>query len=251
VWEPDTAHGYHALTFGWLLNALVSRATGESIGAHVRDLIAGPVGLGFFLGLPASEIDRVSALEPGAPPSPTFLDDIHDPELKALVLRRVTAAMDPSSLMSRALSTGGVLPTPDATVWSTLPIYSAEIPAANGITNARSLARMYSACLGTADGVRLITEETLNAACEQRSAGRDQVLLGESRFGSGFMLHSASSPFLGDQSFGHFGHFGAGGAVAFADREHRTALGYVPNRLSSDPTGDPGGNASWTRCGPV
>ena len=55
-WEPGTMYAYHALTFGFLVAELVRRITGCSIGAFVRDEIAGPIGVDFYIGF-GPEID--------------------------------------------------------------------------------------------------------------------------------------------------------------------------------------------------
>ncbi len=40
LWEPGTAHGYHAVTFGWLVGEVVRRITGQSLGAFFAKDIA-------------------------------------------------------------------------------------------------------------------------------------------------------------------------------------------------------------------
>ena len=107
---------------------------------------------------------------------------------------------------------------------------SAEQPAANGVTNARALARMYAACIGEVDGIRLLSEETVAAAAREQCSGVDEVVMGYSRFGTGYQLPQPAVPMLGPTSFGHAG---AGGALGFADRENRIGFGYVANLLSA------------------
>ncbi|TKA04626.1 serine hydrolase domain-containing protein [Actinacidiphila oryziradicis] len=212
LWAPGTAFGYHALTYGWLLDEVVRRATGRTIQDLFAAEIAGPLGLDFFIGLPRREEHRVAALI-GEPPE-----------------------QDPSSLLTRAMTANGVFRTPDAATWNDPRIRRASIPAANGITNARSLARLYAALVVEPGRPPLLSGKTLIAAISERSAGRDLVTGLDSRFGTGFMLPTAGTPMLSGSSFGHEG---VGGALGFADLDQRVGFGYVQNSLRSDPTGGP------------
>ena len=139
LWEPGTAHGYHALTFGWLLGELVARATGRSLGTEFAERIAAPLGLDFWIGLPADAgVDPAPLLD--GIPDPAALDAIEDPQVKAFVVQVVSAITDPTSLLARVLSTNGALPTPHAGTWNDPRALRMEQPAANGVTDARSLA---------------------------------------------------------------------------------------------------------------
>jgi CubicO group peptidase (beta-lactamase class C family) len=236
LWEPGTAHGYHALTYGWLAGSLIRKVTGKRLGEVFADEVAGPLGLDFHIGLPADQVGRVASLVDVPPPDPSALDAVDDPDLKATLIAVGAAALDPQSPFSRALSTNGALPTPDAATWNDPRVYRAEIPAANGITNARSLARLYAATVGEVDGVRLLSADTVDKARAEQAAGADRTLLAKTRFGTGFQLPRTDLPLLSPDSFGHIG---VGGAVGFADTRHRVAFGYVQNQLLSVPTGDP------------
>lgn len=235
MWEPGTAHGYHALTFGWLVGELVRRVSGRTLGAVFAAEVSGPLGLDFWIGLPPGLAASVAPLIDGVP-DPNALDSITDPEVKDQVLRVVTALSDPSSLFARVLSTNGALPTPHALTWNDAAVYAAEQPAANGITNARSLARMYAACIGEVEGARILSEKALDRARAEQVRGPDTVLMNESRFGVGFQLSTAGAPLLGDASFGHAG---AGGALGFGDVTSRVGFGYVQNQLSASLVGEP------------
>src|SRR2546425_1257649 len=61
-WEPGTAHGYHAITFGWLVGEVVRRITGDSIGAFFAREVAKPLSLDFWIGLPEEEEGRVATM---------------------------------------------------------------------------------------------------------------------------------------------------------------------------------------------
>ncbi|HEY0933176.1 MAG TPA: serine hydrolase domain-containing protein [Trebonia sp.] len=236
VWEPGTAHGYHALTYGWLAGALIAKVTGTRLGEVFQAEIAKPLGLDFHIGLPPEDLPRVAPLVNMPPPDPAALAAITDPAQLDLLMRLGAAMADPGSVFSRTLSTNGALPTPDAVTWNDPRVYQAEMPAANGISNGRSLARLYAATVTEVDGIRLLSAETVAAARAEQVNGPDRTLLSPSRFGTGFQLPTPLSPQLSPDSFGHQG---AGGALGFADPRHQVGFGYVQNQLGGGPGGDP------------
>jgi CubicO group peptidase (beta-lactamase class C family) len=242
IWRPGTAFGYHALTFGWLAAEIVQRATGQPLTQLVQDELASPLGVDFFIGTPTSEDYRVASLVDGtttaAPGMPDIrlVQQIGDLDLRSELLQAMRLGVEPTSLLGRAMSANGVLATPDATAWNDPRIRCAVLPAANGITSARSVARIYAACVSHVDGVRLLSEQTVRDATRQISGGEDRVTGFTGRFGTGFMLQTAGTPMLSGDSFGHEG---IGGAFGFADPISRTAFGYTPNRLASGLTTDP------------
>ncbi|MFB8755847.1 serine hydrolase domain-containing protein [Streptomyces nigra] len=225
VWEPGTGHGYHALTYGWLLDGLVRRVTGRWVGEWLAEEVAGPLGLDLWLGLPeevagrAGRTGRVDGPEPAG-------------ALRARPKRSVTAAYeDPHSLTRRAFA--AISPFPDQND----PAYrAAALPATNGVATADGLARFYAALIGEVDGVRLLDPAAVELARAEESSGPDRVLVVNTRFGLGYMLHGTASPLLGP---GSFGHPGRGGALGFADPETRIAFGYVTNGFRKTVTADP------------
>ncbi|WP_307847495.1 serine hydrolase domain-containing protein [Streptomyces sp. F63] len=227
AWEPGTAHGYHAMTYGWLLAELVRRVGGRSIGRWIAEEIAAPLGLELWLGLPAGQQDRVGRIaEVRAPERPAAAG------LRVRPKRSVTDAYDdPGSLTRRAFA--AVAPLPDEND----PAYrAAELPASGGIATARALSRFYAALIGpVADGHRLFVPATLAQARTEESAGPDRVLVVDTRFGLGYMLHGPACPLL---SRGSFGHPGRGGSLAFADPEAGIGFGYVTNGLQKSVTAD-------------
>src|SRR4051812_43939337 len=229
-WEPGTAHGYHALTYGWLVGEVVKRVDGRSIGRYFADEVAKPLELDFFIGLPEAEEPRVSRLETvqvGGVPAELDVSSLPE-EIRKLI----EAARDPEGLMQRALTVS----RPDALDYNSREVHAAEIPAANGITSARSLARMYAATVGDVDGVRLLAPSTVADAVAERSNGPDKVLMVPTRFGSGFFIPSMFSPLLGPASFGHSG---AGGSLGMADIDRQIGFGYVMNKMQQNLSGDP------------
>ncbi|MET7615907.1 serine hydrolase domain-containing protein [Streptomyces sp. NPDC005408] len=228
AWDPGTDHGYHAQTYSWLLAELVRRVTGRTIGRWVAEEIARPLGLDFWIGLPQDEAHRVGRIGPVEEPAAA-----DGGGLKLRPKRAVSEAYsDPDSLTRRAF--GAIDPMPDEND----PAYrAAELPASNGISTARALARFYAATIGEVDGgPRLFAPATLTLARTEESAGPDRVLVVPTRLGLGFMLHGPACPLLGP---GSFGHPGRGGSLGFADPESGIALGYVTNGLRKGVTADP------------
>jgi len=224
LWEPGTAHGYHALTYGWLAGELVRRVDGRRLGRFFADEVAEPLGLDFWIGLPDSEEHRVARLR-AAPP----------PEGEELALMMKIAG--PGTNGGRALTMDGALAIATAEMpFNTRAVHATEMPAANGITNARSVARMYAATVSEVDGVRLIDDETVDVVRAERVHGDDLSLVLPTRFGYGFMLRAEYLPLLAD---GSFGHYGAGGSLGFADPESGVGFGYVMNQMGGGIAGDP------------
>lgn len=236
-WEPGTAHGYHALTYGWLVGEVVRRVAGVSIGEFVATELAGPLGLDLWIGLPDAQHGRVSPLI--APRRDEAALDMNalDPAILPLLGELAEAYLNPDSVTNRALSINGAFAlTGKDLAWNSPAVWSSQIPAANGITNARSLAKLYAACVSEVDGVRILSDETIAAATAEQSNGSDRTLVVPTRFGLGFFLSSSFSPLMGE---GSFGHAGAGGSLGFAHPEHRVGFGYVMNKMSAGLSNDP------------
>jgi CubicO group peptidase (beta-lactamase class C family) len=233
IWEPGTSHGYHAITYGWLVGELVRRVSGVSLGTFFAKEVAEPLGLEFWIGLPESQVDRVVPLIPMGPPAGVHFGEPGAPQPGMIEMLQMLMGAD--SLIARALTApgGGMI---DQDVWNTPEIWALEFPAANGITNAPSLAKMYAATVGEVDGVRLLTEATVQRAIHPQTSGADAVLVFEIPFGLGFMR---DAPFAKFGSPTAFGHYGAGGSVGFADHEQEIGFGYVMNKMELGISGDP------------
>jgi len=218
-WEPGTDHGYHALTFGWLVGEVVRRIRGRSLGTVVREEIAAPLGAEFEIGF-GPELDaRVAPLIQGP---------IHPPEgdVGLDMMKEVTE--NPDGLFAKAFTNPPVLggASPNDRAWR-----AAEIPAANGHTNAHSLARIYAALAndGTVDGVTLLSRDAIARARKERVYGKDRVLSLPTRLGLGFFLPTREEPLGPNPDV--FGHGGAGGSYGMADPENRMSFGYVMNLM--------------------
>ena len=114
----------------------------------------------------------------------------------------------------------------------------AEIPAAGGVGNARSVARIHSAvaCGGSLDGVRLLSEAGVRRILEEQTNGEDRVLAMPIRFGMGFGLIGPEFPLSPSQRAFFWG--GWGGSIAVIDLEARMSVAYVMNRMAPDMLGD-------------
>ncbi|MEQ4715204.1 serine hydrolase domain-containing protein [Nonomuraea sp. B19D2] len=221
-WEPGTEHGYHGLTYGWLVGEVVRRASGRSIGTFLAEEIAAPLGLDLWIGLPKTEQHRVSRII-APPPDWEAMAGI---ELNALPepMREVMAAFaDPASLTRRSIAV--VTPPLDH---NRPEEQAAEMPATNGICTARALARFYAALIGEVDGHRILTAETLAAATVEQVSGIDRILRVPVRIGTGFGLPTPDAFWYSPTAFGFPGR---GGSLGFADPATGLAFGYVMNRV--------------------
>ena len=241
IWAPGTEHGYHAVTYGWLVGEVIRRITGRSVGAFVAEELSGPLGLELWVGLPDEQQARVAPLTnhgPGEQPAPGSDSDaagVADTDLASMIEQ----FLGPDSLLLKAL--GGV---PGLLIQEGMfnrpEVRAAELPAANGVSNARSLAKLYAATVGPVDdrpGVGpLLTESQIAAATSAQTSGPDKVLFFETSFGLGFMRSSPFSPYGAAESFGHSG---AGGSMAFADPVNGIGFAYVMNRMLQNLAGDP------------
>jgi CubicO group peptidase (beta-lactamase class C family) len=230
-WKPGETHGYHAVTFGWLVGELVRRIDGRSLGSYFRDEIAKPLGADFHIGLPDAQHARVG--EMSAIPAP--LPDGEGMSLAALI------AGDPESLAARAFTNPPtMLLGPNHAEWR-----RAEIPGANGHASAAGVAAVYAAlaCGGSLDGVKLLSPAGIERCRAEQSRGPDRVLQIDTRVALGFMLGQDAPLARFGPNDGAFGHPGAGGSVGFADPSARVGFGYVMNRMGPHILLDPRADA--------
>jgi len=232
VWEPGTAHGYHATTYGWLVGEVVRRVSGKSLGAFFRDEIAAPLELDFWIGLPDEEQHRVAPLI-------QLGNESHEGPADPALAELLAQFMGPDTLLGKALGApSGVFGAAEGG-FNNPAIRAAEIPAANGVTNAASLARFYAGLTGTVEGgpdAPLLGADQVAKASERQTTGPDKCLMFETTFGLGFFTSSPFAPYGGERAFGHTG---MGGSVGFADPEHGIGFGYVMNKMAMSLNGDP------------
>ena len=230
-WEPGTASGYHALTQGYLVGEVVRRITGKSLGTVFREEIAEPLGADFHIGLPAEHDSRVADLIP--PPTGGGISDGEQTELQANMSRN--PGIDVSETRTRA--------------WR-----GAEIPAAGGTGNARSVAEIH--CIlangGVAKGKRFMSEAGCRKALELQVEGTDLILAVPARFGMGFGLSGGAVP-LPNPNCIYWG--GYGGSVIIIDMDARTTQSYVMNKMAATTQGDVRGfslvMAMWAALGAI
>ncbi|UTP38200.1 beta-lactamase family protein [Phenylobacterium sp. LH3H17] len=211
-WPPGSGSGYHAISVGILSAELFRRIEGRSLKRFIADELEGRLGIDLSLGLPGDREDRVAEMI--AP-----------------------AAMESSSIASATPAQHAALGNPslDPLLPNTAAWRAAELPSANGFTNARSLARLYASVLVSSPN-RLLGETALQAATRTQVEGVDLVMGTPARWGAGFLLNSDGLYGPGPNSFGHSGW---GGSFAFADPDRAIAISYTMNAMTEALQGDP------------
>ena len=216
-WTPDdvdsrggfSRHGYGARTFGFLLEEIVRRVTGETLRNYWERVFRIPLGLDLWFGMPADQAENAATvLAPKTPPTPS-------PFSKAFA--------DPSTLTRRALSEPGGMLTPS--VMNTQEMRTASIPSFGAITTADSLARFFALLAGPSP---LFTEETQSLMQTTLTRGLDRTLLDQTSFSAGFMTNTFGFYGPGIRSFGHPG---AGGSLAFADPDCGIGFAFVTSAM--------------------
>ena len=216
-WEPGTQSGYHALNQGHLVGEVIRRITGKKLGEFYRDEVAGPLGLDFHIGLAESEFGRVSNVIP-PPPLPVDMTQL-----------------DPNSVIVKTF-TG---PAPSADTSWTPEWRRADIGAANGHGNARSLAWSQSAIShdGVVQGRRLLSSKTIDRIFDVQADGVDQVLMVPVVFGVGYALPNQTVPHLPtDRRVCFWG--GWGGSSVVNDLDLNLTVVYVMNNMLEGLVGD-------------
>ncbi len=217
-WPRGTASGYHAFNQGHLVGEVVRRVTGQSLGRYFADELAGPLGADFHIGLAAEHDHRVANIVP-PPPLPFDL-----------------ANLDPESVMYKTF-TG---PAADPTVAWTPEWRRAEIGAANGHGNARSVARIQAVVSngGEIDGVRLLSPPTIARIFEEQSNGPDLAIGIPLRFGIGYGLpESVTMPSLPQGRVCYWG--GWGGSLIVNDADRQLTIAYMMNKMAAGIIGGP------------
>ena len=212
-WAPGSAPGYHAMTQGYLVGEVVRRITGRSLGTVFRQEIAEPLGADFHIGLAAADDARVADLVPPPAMAPTDLSQL-SPLLLNVMGNPVT-----SPLVTRTRAWRG-----------------AEIPAAGGHGNARSVASIHVLLAngGVANGKRLLSEAGCRKALEPQIEGMDLVLGMPARYGLGFGL----PPMIPLPGAGSLFWGGYGGSLIIIDMDARATYAFVMNKMGLTTIGD-------------
>jgi len=217
-WTPGSQSGYHAITQGYLIGELVKRIAGRSLGTYFRDEIAGPLNADFHIGVDPSDFPRIADL------------------IEAVETAPILEA-DPESIPGRVF--GGLDSTPESTAsagWR-----QAEIPAANGHGNARSVVRAQTPLAngGKAFGVELLSAAGCARALEPQTDGQDLVLGLPIRFAMGYALPTDAVPVGPNPNTLWWG--GAGGSTITVDTDAHLCFSYVMNQMDNYIVGDPRG----------
>jgi CubicO group peptidase (beta-lactamase class C family) len=220
LWPPGTAHGYHARTFGFLLDELIRRITGKTLSEYWQQNFARPLELDFWIGLPEKENSRLAtiyAAKSGKAPEPAqFYRDLVTPGTLA---RKTFTSPYGLNVISK-------MNDPD--------IRAQQNVSFGGIGSAFALAKFYSMLAngGELNGQTFFSQKTIEWMTATLSDGVDRVFQIPTAFSAGFMKDSrdAARRIFG-ASATSFGHPGAGGSHAFADPENKIAFAYVMNQM--------------------
>ncbi len=224
-WQPGTRSGYHTTTFGYLLGEVIRRVTGKTIGTFFREEVAKPLKADFYIGLPKDQDHRVADLI----------------QKKSLIYRLLNGTLMKWLGRNTILVKSVANPIIEAEHTTSREWRAAEIPAANGHGNARSVARIGSllACGGKVDGVQLLSEKMVEKAIEEQITNKDLCLLSKKRWGLGFGLPidgKINNYEVPNSRVFFWG--GYGGSLLLMDLDARMSFSYVMNNMKFSISGD-------------
>lgn len=222
AWEPGTATGYHAVTYGWIAGGIIQHASGRHIQDVVEKEIARPLGVSgeMYIGIPDGVEERLASLKTADPP----------------------AADSPMAQVPKDHDFFKAMPPNMGWNFNDMEVRKACVPSANGHFTANALARMYGALAngGAIDGVRLVSPERIALMSAIQVDSPDRVLMMPMRKSIGYFnggkmmgMHGATGP-----RETAFGHPGAGGSIAFADPEAGLSVGITINKMLSTLTAE-------------
>jgi CubicO group peptidase (beta-lactamase class C family) len=214
-WEPGTVSGYHAVTQGYLVGEVIRRVTGETVGTFLREQVAGPLDADFHIGLDENDFARVSNVIPPPPMSEEAIAAASEVAIRVFGNPRLEAEPAWTEEWRRA-----------------------EIPAANGHGNARSVAAIQAVMAngGEAGGKRFLSAAGVDRVLEEQADGLDLVLGMPIRFGMGYGLPSPTVPISPSQKACFWG--GWGGSVVLVDMDQRMTFAYMMNKMGAGVVGD-------------
>jgi CubicO group peptidase (beta-lactamase class C family) len=227
AWVPGTRHGYHGVTFGWLVGELVRRISGQSLGTFFEAEVAGPLGVHCSIGTPADLLGSVA----------TVIDFPVKPGRESAL-----RAIDPESKSGRAVLAGahgslfadGQGRPRFADFMNTPDVLAAEIGALGATASARAVARTYAAL---AEGEELVSRASVERFRTEQVCGHDAVMGVPTRWAVGYSLEPPAlvpgAPPMHGPNDGAFGHMGAGGQIGFADPSAGVGVGFVRNHLEN------------------
>jgi CubicO group peptidase (beta-lactamase class C family) len=231
VHEPGAGHGYHALTYGWLIGGFIEAVTGKPLQRVLQEELVDPLELdGMFIGMPHNELyRRAKLISRDGIMTPLETSDGRFDAVRQWIERGLAKIGIELDEFRSALALNGTFD------WNAEATVQAIIPAANGQFTARSLARMYAMIAngGVLDGVRLLSQERVRDMAVIQSRKRDKVVFLPMHWRMGY--HRAFS--LG-ASAAAFGHYGFGGSGAFCDPSRGLAVALTLNSGVGSPMGD-------------
>lgn len=211
LWEPGTASGYHAITFGVLIAEVLRRVTGKTLKQFVAEEIAGPLNADFQIGLADKDISRTSNAIAHKDTPPT------------------QAMPEPGSIPFKTLANPVFRPN----FVNTEQIRKADLGSFNGFANARAMNRIYSAIAlgGGVDGVQLLSQKTIDLIFQEQSDGIDLVMGQPVSFGIGYALGGRGA--LSFMPAGRIGLWGGwGGSLFLFDVDRKLTITYAMNQMS-------------------
>jgi len=220
LWEPDSTHAYHALTFGHLVSKFIHCVSGLTANEYLQKHVTSLLGTEMYIGTPSKVLPRVATL-------------ISDGNFKSLNPQIGTDGY----WSEKAMTFGGALPA-DPTEergFNDERTLGAELAGANGVTNANGLAKIYSAAVTETNGIRLVSDEGIRACCQPAAIGENRWHEPGpyATWGMGFMLPTAGFDFPGGSSGIGFGHNGLGGQAGWGSLETRVGFGYTTTYLKN------------------
>ena len=210
IWTPGTANGYHAATFGWILDELVYRWEGRNISRFMDEAVIEPLGLkNIFIGLPPREFPRMA---------------------KMFVQGGVRERQDTRARFSDFLNTPAGMSLPLAWV--------------GGVANARDLACLMNilAYEGTFASTTFFSKQTQEKATRPLNPPGtiDRRLQLPIRWGLGFMLGSTPRIYGDHLNPRVVGHAGGSASIAWADPDQKLSVAFLTNQMTDM-------NTAWER----
>jgi CubicO group peptidase (beta-lactamase class C family) len=227
LWNPGDAYAYHAITHGWLTGEIIKRISGKTAGEHLKEQLAQPLGASTWVGLPSDKEENVAQMYARGDLL-EFFETLaeNDTEVGNFIIRGLTLGNAfPVTLVSK---NGG---------FNAEEVHQSEIPAAGGISTASGLAKIWSSSVVETDGVRFISDKTVESVTQVQSQGKPFIDIDPPymKFGMGFQLDSDARPYLSNKSFGHDG---AGGQCSFADSTHKIGFAFLTNEMGGGENDD-------------
>lgn len=220
MWDPGSAYAYHAITHGWLTGEIIRRISGMSPGEYLAKSISEPLKADTWLGLPY-ELENKVAVSYASEGLTSFFVDLQEKNT------------DAGNFLIRSLTLGKAFPmnlVGKDQGFNSRAVHAAQIPGAGGISTAHGISKIWSSVVHETDGIRLLSDETVDFVTKVVSEGKPFTDLEPpySKFGMGFQLDSAARGYLTKSSFGHDG---AGGQCAFADPEYKIGFAFVTSEM--------------------